>query len=271
MNPIVPSNPKVASTPAAPPAAPSPSQTSPAASPAASTDHFAPSSAAAPPAPTVWARTIKEEGPTFSVDMSVPQVLDPLNEKGSEALSDRLSACATRELNAFRGEYERPLLPDEMKGGVWEGYRTTFQNDRLLGLQIVSSEFTGGAHPLSGISTVLYDRKEGRELNLGDLFKQGSDYLGTISKSAIESLSRQDSSRDMGWVRQGAAPQAENFSAFTPTPEGLKFTFQQYQVDSYASGTPEVTVPWSALQSMLRPDSAVMPLATAALAKHPQP
>ena len=48
-------------------------------------------------------------------------------------------------------------------------------------------------------------------------------------------------------LRSGTAPEAENFSSFALTPEGIRIFFQPYQVAPWAAGSQVVDIPLDAL------------------------
>jgi len=60
-------------------------------------------------------------------------------------------------------------------------YSTAGQSDRLLSLEVNSSQFTGGAHPNHGTAALLWDRGAAKEIKVADLFAdpRNSDRLLT--------------------------------------------------------------------------------------------
>ena len=119
---------------------------------------------------------------------------------------------------------------------------------------------SGAAHGQPWVATTLYDRKEGKEVGLKDLFKPGSDNIHTLSNAAIAQLDASGVS-DSKWVSEGAAPKDENFQAFYPTEKGLNVIFEPYQVGPYAAGEPEATIPWSDLKPILNPNGPLSQVA----------
>jgi hypothetical protein len=145
------------------------------------------------------------------------------------------------------------------------GYSIDYADGDLVSMQILTDEFTGGAHPNQGFYTLTYDLKAGREVRLADLFKPGTAYLRTIANYCAKDLqSRKDP--DSGENRQlatdifadGVKPTADNFQNWAVTKKGLLILFPPYQVASYADGPQNVIVPYSALKSVARADSAIL-------------
>jgi hypothetical protein len=55
----------------------------------------------------------------------------------------------------------------------------------------------------------------------------------------------------------GADPLSENYQRWNISNEGLTITFDAYQVAAYAAGPQIVVIPFSALQSIINPQSAL--------------
>ena len=70
-----------------------------------------------------------------------------------------------------------------------------------------------------------------------------------------------DSDENMGLAQDifqdGAMPKAENYQSWNITKKGLMFTFDPYQVGSYAAGPQFVIVPYAQLKDIARPDGAL--------------
>lgn len=110
---------------------------------------------------------------------------------------------------------------------------------------------TGGAHPNTFNKTFVFS-EQGFQLTLDTLFKEGSSYLSVISKYAQTELKKAKVSTDE-WIAEGAGEDKENFQNFVMTDAGIQFVFDPYQVAPYAAGEQMVTVPYSVLKNLLRP------------------
>ena len=84
------------------------------------------------------------------------------------------------------------------------------------------------------------------------------NYLNIISDYCIKELMKDDEYTDADWVKEGAAPKAENFEVFTLNRKGVTIHFQQYQVLPYVAGMPDVLIPQSVLKSVTRKDGLLM-------------
>jgi len=126
-------------------------------------------------------------------------------------------------------------------------YKVEFISENLISLLFFGREYTGGAHGNSWSFVLNYDLKNNRQLALSDLFNKGNDFLAIISKqSIVQIVAKQGEPSTREWVEGGAGKNIENFKSWVITQEGLKFTFDPYQVASYAEGIFTTVVPYEA-------------------------
>jgi hypothetical protein len=129
-------------------------------------------------------------------------------------------------------------------------YALSFQCADLFSINFdISFYASGAAHPGHYSITVNYDLGQSKELALSDLFLPNSNYLETISSYCIAELGKQPFFE--GPFAEGAQPTPENYHNWNITPDGLLITFDEYQVAPYAAGPQKVTVPYSALQTLI--------------------
>ena len=90
--------------------------------------------------------------------------------------------------------------------------------------------------------------KSGALIDLYDVFENLDTALDVMSRYCTKALTK--SLGDMyndDMLRSGTAPEAENFSSFALTPEGIRIFFQPYQVAPWAAGSQVVDIPLDAL------------------------
>ncbi|MCB1023271.1 MAG: DUF3298 and DUF4163 domain-containing protein [Acidobacteria bacterium] len=130
------------------------------------------------------------------------------------------------------------------------GYSVEYLSESFVSINFSKGEFSGGAHPSNHSFTLNYDLKTDRVVKLSDLFLPGSGYLNVISKICIEKIKdEQGENASNEWIEDGAGPREENFEKWNVTEQGLKFTFDQYEVGPYAAGPFEILVPFEKLRS----------------------
>lgn len=134
-------------------------------------------------------------------------------------------------------------------------YSVIGQRADIWSIKFEISYYTdGAAHPGNYSITLNYDLQNGRELTLDELFLSNSNYLQVISDECKAQLTARDMAFDM--FSAGADPLPENYQHWNISSEGLIISFDEYQVAPYAAGPQVVTVPFSALQSLINPQGA---------------
>jgi hypothetical protein len=111
------------------------------------------------------------------------------------------------------------------------------------------------AHPYHHHFVLNYDLNNNEKINLDDLFSPDADYLPVLSSYTSSVLNRR--LRDKQMIADGTAPKPENFKNWNIKPNGLLFTFDEYQVAPYVNGAQTVLVPYSILKKMIDPDSLI--------------
>lgn len=125
---------------------------------------------------------------------------------------------------------------------------------RIAALRVDCTEYyAGAAHPNTFTHTFNCDLAGARVLALQDLFGPGSSYLGVLSNAARTQLRGRLAASDEQTLDAGTAPVADNFRAFLLGASALVIVFGKYQVAPGASGQPEVSVTYDAIQRYLAP------------------
>lgn len=76
--------------------------------------------------------------------------------------------------------------------------------------------------------------------------QQGLNVLSTQAQTLVE-----QNPRATGYSKSELTPVAEHFQTWIATPEGMKIYLGQ--IASHAAGNIDVTVPWTALDGVLKP------------------
>ncbi len=165
------------------------------------------------------------------------------------------------ELDSFKslaGAYPPPSdLPETMGSFIDISYTLNEATDNLV--SVFFRDFTysaGAAHPNQVTFVLNYDLTSDKALNLEDLFQPGADYLAALSSYSVAELQKRDIS---SWT-DGASPKLENFKSWTIEQQGLRITFDPYQVAAYAMGPQEVLIPYSELRGIINPQGPLAAL-----------
>ena len=136
-------------------------------------------------------------------------------------------------------------------------YEASVVRDRYVNAYLRLANDTGGAHPNPERYSVLFDLNRGETVPLSGLFRPGAEYLPLLSQLArpilAERVRKQQANGDAEWITTGIAPTPDNFKRFTITDNALVIHLAPYQVGPYSDGDSIVTIPASALQTVLDP------------------
>ena len=204
----------------------------------------------------------------YTVNVEYPQIegdsrFDAFNQQARSMINKDIAAFKSAEGNP--GEEETVLADEAQTSTLDVGYNVRFATDDLISVEFSENQYSRGAAHGSNFTVVLnYDVKNKKKLALADLFQPKSNSLSVISAYCIKDLQDQSKKNDMlmeDQIKEGAAPRADNYAAWTITRKGLWITFDPYQVAAYAAGPQHVLVLYSALKSIIKPDGPVGKLA----------
>ena len=192
------------------------------------------------------------DNPDYSLKVSYPQ-FQGFQTPQLQAFNQYSKQMAAGLFDSYRSEItKQPGTPDpNFQPTFMEAtYQVTNGTDGLLSiLYTVADYWSGAAHPNQHALVLNFNLITGQEITLADLFLPGSNYLQVISDYCITELNKQD--RLM--FDAGAQPTTGNYQNWNITPGGLLISFDPYQVAPYAMGPSRVTIPYSALNQILRP------------------
>jgi uncharacterized protein YecT (DUF1311 family) len=193
-------------------------------------------------------RVIKEERPTYTIDITYPRT-------GRPAIDGPIETWVKEVERAFRA------LTQEMGGtpGPWNvevGYEIARNDDAMFAVHFAESGYAGGAHGYGLTRTFTFLQPDGMEVELPELFTpQGVKRISDISIAQItKARSGPEGMTDADWIRRGAGPNARNFRSFLLKPSELVVFFDSYQVAAYAAGPQEAHIPFVQIRDTLRRD-----------------
>ena len=145
---------------------------------------------------------------------------------------------------------------------TWE---TMGQSARLLSLVNTTSSYTGGAHPNSGTSALLWDRKLRREMSYMALLKAGQSWGGAIRIPFCTLLDRERAERRGEKIVRGEWPsQCPELKELTLALadhdknglfDHMDVTADSYVAGPYAEGPYKISLPLTAtMLQRLRPE-----------------
>jgi hypothetical protein len=193
----------------------------------------------------------------YSIKAKYPQAIGAGRDQRLARLNEELRKLIAKEVSDFKTDFQPPEEPlGEMESSYDSAYWVNLATNDLVSISFgVSTYGEGAAHPNHNTLVFNYDLNAGRTLQLSDLFKPNSNYLGVISRYTITALKKKFApDPDTDWIERGAGPSEENYNDWSLTRGGLQITFDPYQVASYAEGEHVVVVPYAVLKDLIDPN-----------------
>ena len=193
------------------------------------------------PSPLLVVESQSDQGTTqgWTWVAGFPELSGP---EGAPAVADAIEAEVRAQIGV-RTDGDFQPGPDE-EPYTTESIAQVRQWNDLIVARIDGYEYTGGAHPNSWVTTMVFEAATGDRIGLNDLL--GGDYLAVLADAARTQLA------DIEPYPEGIEPTERNYAAWEPTDDGMLVTFQPYQVGPYALGLPTITVPWDGFDVVAR-------------------
>jgi hypothetical protein len=219
--------------------------------------------AAVTPADAAAPMGFEQKTPYADVRLTLPDAI-----KRQTDLHARVYAEEVRGLRQFvegaQGELtEAGADTDRPKFEKTVTVTAALETGKLVSLKRVDFDYSGGAHPNTLSSGILWDKALKRRLGLADLFRKNADLtaLDQALCAAINAAKRarvpDSAAVTLGGRPGSACPRAAD-TAFVLAPGtvngkagGLVFFIGAYQVGPYAEGGYEIAIPASAFRALL--------------------
>jgi hypothetical protein len=192
--------------------------------------------------------TLSDSASTYQYSARFPRtgesVVDTLIEQFVRAQIDSFLLQAPKELGNSNWISE---LDINYSSSTFPPHVLCYKLDRYV--------FTGGAHGLTSVTTMIFDMDKIQLLQLSDLFLPRAHFAESLSV-----MSRAELRINLGnmlnddMLNSGTVPKPGNFSRFMLAPRDLVIFFEQYAVAPYAAGVQVVTIPLARLAPILKPE-----------------
>jgi len=214
------------------------------------------------PAEAAAPMAFESKTPWANVSLQLPQGL-----KTQPDLHARLYADEVRKLRQFveGAQGERTEAGNDADLPPYENtiqLTVAGETGKLFSLKRVAFDYSGGAHPNTLTSGILWDKALKRQIGLTDLLRRGADLtvldqaLCTAINTAKRARTPDGASVTLGG-KEWSCPRAA-VTEFVLTPgnapgkaAGLTFLIGPYQVGPYAEGGYEIAIPATVFRSLL--------------------
>lgn len=128
-------------------------------------------------------------------------------------------------------------------------YHVVRNDDVVISLEYTLNRFfTGAAHGGQSTRVQNFLISPFQPITLADLLADDSSLAGLSAFVRERLLST--GKYDEAWVLRGTEPEENNFSRFVLDNHGLRFIFEEYQIDCYAAGRQELWIGYDQLSSI---------------------
>jgi hypothetical protein len=209
---------------------------------------------------------VKEENTMslFKIDIEYPQIRNPSTSK-QRRFNKYVKSIVARDVQSFKAFcFKNRTYPSgkrrDMEYFLGGNYEVLYADKNLVSIKITEESFTGYLNSDWYLVNINYDLRNGRLLNLSDLFAPRTNYIKAVSELCIKELKKRDLSCSgrsdfvennegaLVTMRKGAAPKRENYQHWNITANGIKVTFGEYQIGPGCLGLIDVDVPYDLLR-----------------------
>ena len=176
---------------------------------------------------------IQESEATYAIDVSYPQL-------GIANIDTQIKEIVSNSVTEFKSLPANPAGSATPQNSFDGSFDSVYVGPDVVSVKLTLSQYTGGAHPLTLVSGLNYDRATGRQLLQSDAFAMLGLSVDEISAAATAELKTKLGD---AMFEEGANTNPENFSSFVISENEITFIFQQYQTAAYAAGVQEVRFP----------------------------
>lgn len=207
-----------------------------------------------------WDRTqpgCKNNCPRVVVDSVAFPGIPKLTE-----LVDHVLAYMTGTDENMRNPYD---TLDEFAAYFWKtarpGYNVTFKADvkdtvgSIVVLELHTEQYLGGAHGIPATQYMNWQRSTGRVLALDEIVIPGRrpQFISALRQAHAKWLAGNDDAKRDPAAYSRLWPFVDNDN-FALTPAGVTVKYQAYSIAPYVYGEPEISIPYTALVGILRPE-----------------
>lgn len=172
--------------------------------------------------------TIALETDTYKIDIAYPKF-------GNSVADTQTQVIAENAVNEFK-EYPPNPTPTAAKNEMIGLYRDAYAGDDLYSARMDIYQYTGGAHGGTTAYGLNY-HVDGSAYTLDEALALIGQSIEQVAERASAELTEQF---DIVQFPEGATPTPQNYGTFVIGKDAVTFVFQQYQVQAYAAGMPEI-------------------------------
>lgn len=184
---------------------------------------------------------ISEDNNCFKAKVIYPFTGRPKVDMDIHKYVDDIYAGPVRDF----AEYCAKKDPKQPQYEINMDYESYAPSANVISILFKPWMYTGGAHGLGQVRSANYDIKNGRVLQLENIFAKPAGLLEFFSDYSRKTLRPKLGKiwQENEMFAKGLDPEEENFSVFVLKKDGIVLYFPVYQVAPYASGVQQCFIP----------------------------
>lgn len=208
---------------------------------------------------------VKYYQPRIIVKMIYPQLTSVENKDKTEVFNEQVGLILKEEIDYFKQkvneqqEHQKTVEKSKIRNRLTIDFTSavvSLEDRPIISVRfIIQGYITGLKNPLRRHRVLNYDIDEGNRIQLANLFYPDADYLNVLAAFTNNILAKKLRGDPMV-IRDVAATEAA-FENWNITPEGIRITFDEDTVAPRDFGSQKILVPYSALKSILDPDTVL--------------
>jgi hypothetical protein len=160
----------------------------------------------------------------------------------------------------YRGEIEfskRLKMERDIYFSNFYEINVLYDSDNILSTRETVSTYEGGAHPLTNFHYKNFNLLSGKEIKLSDVLKD--NYMPELTKIAenklrgLFNIPEDQNLKKAGFFFKNGIFKLNNNYSFSNY--GIIFQFNPYEVVAYVYGAPEIMIPYSEIENLIKPSS----------------
>ncbi|KKW45975.1 MAG: hypothetical protein UY98_C0034G0008 [Candidatus Kaiserbacteria bacterium GW2011_GWA2_58_9] len=191
---------------------------------------------AAPQTAEITTATEREIAEMYAIEARYPQFGIPAIDAEIKAVVEE--AIAQFKKDAAEGPPPGSAVPRYEFASAFD---FAYVGADIVSVELVVSTYLGGAHGISFVTGLNFEKSSGRELTLDDALALTDLTLAEVAEKAKAELSQKLGSDII--APEGADAMPENYSTFVVSKDKVTFIFQVYQVAPYAAGPQKISFP----------------------------
>ena len=191
----------------------------------------------------------------YEISIEYPLMLSPRGP--AAAAFDRAARAIVfgKDVVKEYRELERPMAAGA-ENYYEAGYEVTYADPRLVSIVFSIGSYTGGAHPNSSRTSLIFDLAAGRALTLADLLASPERAVQEVSRRCRAEAEKED----WGLFDDPDFPAVvKDVDSWAVEKDGIAILFDPYSVTPYAAGPHECRLSYSDLAGLLKPGGPLPP------------